>query len=347
MSGFTLGAHRIGEGRCFVIAEAGVNHNGDATQAHRLVDAAADVGADAVKFQVFDPARLVSRTAPTAGYQARQTGSDTQWEMLQQLTLPSDAFAGLQRHATERGRVFLATPFDEASADLLSSLGVPAFKTGSGELTNHRLIAHVARLGRPVLMSTGMSTLDEVDRAVAVARGASPVPLALFHCVSNYPAAVGDCNLRAMDTLRDAFRIPVGWSDHTAGIRISVAAAAMGADLLEKHLTLDRTQAGPDHEASIEPNEFADLVAGVRDIEAARGGGIKQPVAAELATRAVVRRSLHARVALPAGRVLSASDLVALRPEGGVPAADLERVVGRRLRGPVEAGRMLLADDFE
>lgn len=343
---FRIGARTVGAGRAFVIAEAGVNHNGDLALAHRLVDAAADAGADAVKFQVFDPTQLVAPSAPAAEYQSRLTGHRTQLEMLQALTLPKAGYAALQQHARERGIDFMATPFDEASADFLAELGVPALKFGSGELTNHALLAHGARLGRPLLVSTGMSTLDEVAGAVGAIRAAADVPLALFHCVSNYPAKPADCNLEAMRTMRDRFGVPVGWSDHTLGLPISLAAVAMGAELIEKHLTLDRAMPGPDHEASLEPASFGELISAIREIEQARGDGVKVPAQSELPTRAVVRRSLHARASFEAGHVLAADDVIALRPEGGVPAHELPRVLGRRLKAPVAAGQMLRPDDL-
>lgn len=340
---FNLGARTIGEGHpCFVIAEAGVNHNGDADLAHRLVDVAGDAGADAVKFQTFDPERLVSPLARRAEYQIANTGSaESQLEMLRGLVLPRDALAPLAAHAAERGLLFLSTPFDEASADVLESLGMPAFKVPSGEVTNHPLVAHVAAKGKPVLMSTGMSTLAEVAEAVEVVRENGDPPLALFHCVTSYPAAAAECNLRAIGSMRVAFGVPVGWSDHTEGLQLSVAAVAAGANLLEKHFTLDRDLPGPDHLASLEPGELTALVKAVREVEAALGDGVKRPTDSELVNVAVVRRSLHASRPLPAGHVLKAADLIALRPGTGLPPALRGRVVGRRLRVGVERGEML------
>ncbi len=339
----TLGAHTVGEGQpCLVIAEAGVNHNGEIGLAHRLVDVAADAGADAVKFQTFDPERLVSPLARKAEYQAANTGAaESQLEMLRRLVLPREALAPLAAHAAERGLLFLSTPFDEASADLLERLGVPAFKIPSGEVTNHPLVAHVAAKGKPVLMSTGMSTLAEVAEAVQVVREHGDPPLALFHCVTSYPAAPADCNLRAMGVMRATFGVPVGWSDHTEGMAVSLAAVAAGASLLEKHFTLDRGLPGPDHGASLEPAELAAMVKSVREVEAALGDGVKRPVASELANATVVRRSLHASRPLPAGHVLKPEDLIALRPGTGLPPALRQRLVGRKLKVDVEQGEML------
>jgi N-acetylneuraminate synthase len=339
----TIGDRTIGEGHpCLVIAEAGVNHNGDTDLAHRLVDVAADAGADAVKFQTFDPELLVSPLARKAEYQIANTGSsESQLEMLRRLVLPQEALAPLAAHAAKRGLLFLSTPFDEASADVLEGLGMPAFKVPSGEVTNHPLIAHLAAKGKPVLVSTGMSTLAEVAEAVQVVRENGDPPLALFHCVTSYPAAAADCNLRAIGAMKAAFGVSVGWSDHTDGIQVSLAAVAAGANLLEKHFTLDRSLSGPDHLASLEPGELTALVKAVRGIESALGDGVKQPAASELANAAVVRRSLHAARALPAGHMLKAGDLVVLRPGTGLPPTLRDRLVGRRLRVGVERGEML------
>jgi N,N'-diacetyllegionaminate synthase len=306
------------------------------------VDVAADAGADAIKFQTFDPERLVSPLARKAEYQVSNTGStESQLDMLRRLVLPEAALAPLAAQAQERGLIFLSTPFDEASADLLEQLGMAAYKVPSGEITNHELVAHVAAKGKPVLMSTGMSTLAEVAAAVQVVREHGDPPLALLHCVSSYPAAVADSNLKAIGAMRTAFGVPVGWSDHTEGIQVSLAAVAAGADVLEKHFTLDRGLPGPDHRASLEPGELASLVQSVRAIESAMGDGVKRPTDAELANSAAVRRSLHASRPLAAGHVLAATDLVALRPGTGLPPALRDRLVGRRLRVGVDRGEML------
>ena len=338
-----LGGRAIGEGHsCFVIAEAGVNHNGDPEVAHRLVDVAADARADAVKFQTFDPEHLVSPLARKAEYQIANTGSsESQLEMLRRLVLPHQELAALAAHAAERGLLFLSTPFDEASADALEGLGVPAFKVPSGDVTNHPFIAHLAAKGKPVLMSTGMSTLAEVAEAVQVVRENGDPPLALFHCVTSYPAAASDCNLRALAAMEAAFGVPVGWSDHTEGIQVSLAAVAAGARLLEKHFTVDRDLPGPDHRASLEPGELAALVQAVREVGSALGDGVKRPMLSELANAAVARRSLHASRPLPAGHVLEAADLIALRPGTGLPPAFRDRLTGRTLRVAVERGEML------
>ncbi|MEP7225721.1 MAG: N-acetylneuraminate synthase [Gemmatimonadales bacterium] len=338
-----LGSTTIGPGHpCFVIAEAGVNHNGDPALAHRLVDAASAAGADAVKFQTFDPEQLAAADAPKAAYQIANTGSaESQLEMLRRLALPREALEPLAAHARDKGLLFLSTPFDAVSADFLDGLGVPGFKVPSGEVTNLSFLAYLARKGRPMLVSTGMSTLSEVATAVSVVRASGNPPLALFHCVTNYPAAPADCNLRAIETMRRAFGVPVGWSDHTEGFYPSIAAVAAGASLLEKHFTLDRSLPGPDHRASLEPGELIQLVAAVRETEATLGDGIKRPAPSEAANARLVRRSVHAARPLPAGHVLAPQDLVALRPGNGLPPSTIGRLVGRSLRVELARGEML------
>jgi N,N'-diacetyllegionaminate synthase len=337
----------IGSGSCLVIAEAGVNHNGDPALAHRLVDAAADAGADVVKFQTFDPARLAAAGAPTASYQreAGETAVD-QREMLARLALPRETWASLQAHARDRGVVFLSSPFDEASADLLARLDVPAFKVASGELTNTPFLDHLARKGIPLLVSTGMAEMVEVADALETIAAAGDPPVALFHCVSAYPARPGDANLLAIGTLRAAFGVPAGWSDHTPGIEVAIAAVALGADLLEKHITLDRSLSGTDHAASLEPSKLAAMVAAVRAAEAARGSGEKVPVAAETEVASVARRSLHWAADREAGAVVRVTDVVALRPGTGIQPREMRSIIGRRLARPVTIGHAVQRDDL-
>jgi len=348
VSAFRIAHHTIGAGRCFVIGEAGVNHNSDVAIAHRLIDVAADAGVDAVKFQTFEPELLVSRAAPKAAYQQRNMGtSESQLEMLRALTLPRTAYVELMAHAAERDLMFLSTAFDEGSADFLEELGVAAFKVASGELTNHRLLRHLAHKGKPLLVSTGMATLEEVRDATAVVRGAGGRSLGLFHCVSNYPAAPEDCNLRAMETMRAELGLATGWSDHTDGIAVSIAAVALGAELLEKHFTLDRRLPGPDHAASLEPQALGEMVEALRAVEQARGTGEKRPVDAEIPIAALVRRSVHARCDLDAGHALRADDVVLLRPATGVPASREDWVIGRRLARSVSAGDPITESLFD
>ncbi len=344
-----IAGREIGPGNpCFVIAEAGVNHNGDPALARRLVDAAADAGADAVKFQTFRAEGLASPSAPKAEYQTRATGaSESQLDMLRRLELSREAHAGLMARCRDRGVVFLSTPFEEESADFLESLGVAAFKVPSGEVTNLPFLAHVARKGRPVILSTGMSTLEEVGAAVRCLRESGDPPLVLLHCVSRYPADPRDANLRAMATMSEAFEVPVGYSDHTAGLEVAFAAAALGAAVLEKHFTLDRALPGPDHAASLEPGELASLVRGIRLVESALGHGRKEPVLAEAETAAVARKSLVAVRDLPVGAILTRDALAVLRPGTGLAPARLEELLGRKLRREVREGVPLREEDLE
>ena len=325
----------------YVIAEAGVNHDGSVADAHALIDLAADSGADAIKFQTFDPAALVSDTAEAAAYQSANAGVRTQRELLERYVLPIPAWTELCAHAAERGVDFLSTAFDFASLDLVCDLGVAALKLGSGELTNKPLLAEVARRGLPVLCSTGMGTEGEVAAAV---EWLAPAPgLLLMHCVSSYPAPVEQANLRAMVTMRDRFAVPVGWSDHTVGTVSAIAAVALGAVALEKHVTLDRTRAGPDHAASADPAAFGEYVASVRAAHAALGSGRKEPASAELENIPLVRRSWHAARDLRKGTRIGAEDVVLLRPASGIAPA--EDVVGCELAHDVASGEPLRTAD--
>jgi len=345
----TIQDHEIGVGApCFIIAEAGVNHNGDVDFAHQLIDAAADAGADAVKFQTFDPTALTAPEARKAAYQVETTGAaGSQLEMLQGLVLASEVYPPLMRHAEQRGLVFLSTPFDEGSADFLDRLGLAAFKVSSGDLTTLPFLRFLAAKNKPLLVSTGMATLGEVMAAVSTIRQADEdFPLALFHCVSNYPAEPADCNLLAMHTLAQTFRCAVGWSDHTQDIHISLAAVALGAVLLEKHFTLDRTLPGPDHRASLEPDELRRMVAAIRDVEKARGDGLKRPVAAEAATATAARRSLYWAQSLEPGEIAQPESFALLRPGTGISPAERDLLTGRRVGRAVVAGQMVSREDF-
>lgn len=338
----------------YIIAEAGVNHNGSLAMALDLVDAAAVAGADAVKFQTFTAASLVSRSAPKADYQKRTTdGPETQLEMLQRLELGVADHDALIARCHQRGIDFLATPFDSASLDLLCRrFALNTIKVSSGDLTNAPFLLEIGRLAQRVILSTGMSTLAEVEDALGVlayaytaSPGSAPDPAAfaaayassagqdalrqavtLLHCTTEYPAPIGEVNLRAMDTMRVAFGLPVGYSDHTEGIHVPVAAVARGAVLLEKHFTLDKTLAGPDHRASLEPSELTAMVAAVRDIEAALGDGVKRPTPSELKNRAAARKSLVAAFPVVMGQPLVVTPK---RPGNGISPFRYWSVQGR------------------
>jgi N,N'-diacetyllegionaminate synthase len=344
-----IGNKSIGLGQpVFVIAEAGVNHNGDLKMARELIDVAVDSGADAVKFQTFHADRLVMPDAPKAEYQLRTAGdSESQLEMLRRLELSSDAHRELQSYCHKREIIFLSTPFDEQAADLLDELGVPAFKISSGDLTNSPLLEYVARKGRPVILSTGMSEISELIEAVSVLNSAGCENPILLHCVSNYPANASEANLRAMQTMRAAFDLPVGFSDHTEGIDISLAAVALGACVIEKHFTLDRTLPGPDHRASLEPGELGQLVQSIRRVESALGTGRKVPTASEVEIARVARRSLVAANEIPVGAILKRDMVIIRRPGTGMSPATLDTVLGRRITRSVAAGTLLEPGMFE
>jgi N-acetylneuraminate synthase len=326
----------------FVIAEAGVNHNGDVALAKELIDVACAAGADAVKFQTFRAEAIAAIDAPKASYQLATTSSEqSQFEMLRQLELSKDEHHLLKDYCCKKNITFLSTPFDPESADFLETLDVPAFKISSGDLTNTPLLQHVARKKKPVILSTGMATLQEVKDALTAINETGNDQVILLQCVSQYPASPGEVNLRAMETMRRAFNVPIGFSDHTEGIAISLAAVALGAVVIEKHFTLDRNLPGPDHRASLEPEELQALISGIRSIEAALGDGEKKPSAAELKTASVARRSIVAAQTIQAGAILSDEEVVLKRPGTGLPPSMLKSVVGKRVRRNIPAGTMI------
>jgi len=346
MTPISVAGRIIGPGQpCFIIAEAGVNHNGDLDLARQLIRVAAEAGADAVKFQTFRADALVTADAPKADYQTRLTDSgESQYDMLRRLELSADAHRELMAYCRDHNVLFMSTPFDESGADFLAELGVTVFKIPSGEIINLPFLSHVARLGKPMIVSTGMSRLGEVETAVETIRQAGNAAMVLLHCVSNYPADPADTNLRAMHTLATAFGLPVGYSDHTLGIEVALAAVALGACVIEKHFTLDRTMPGPDHQASLEPSELAAMIRGIRTVEAALGSGYKVPAASEQNTAQVARRSLVAAQDIPAGTVLTESMIAIKRPGTGLPPAMRPYLVGRRARADIPAGSLITLD---
>lgn len=337
----------------FIIAEAGVNHNGSPERALAMVDAAHAAGADAVKFQTFTAEKLVSPAAQKADYQTRETGSGNQHDMLKALEMSDDLHHALVARCAALGIEFMSTAFDAEAADFLVGLGMQHIKIPSGEITNHPFLAKLAGYDRDLILSTGMATMDEIEDAVAViaaARAAAghTAPLAerltILHCTSNYPAACSDVNLRAMQSIARATAMPVGYSDHTLGLAVSTAAVALGARVIEKHFTLDRTLPGPDHRASLEVDELTALVRQIRDVEAALGSDVKAPTASELPVRAVARRSVCAARDIRADTVLGADDLVLLRPASGIQPKELARVPGHPATVDIAAGTPITWD---
>lgn len=331
-----------------------MNHNGREDLALQLVDAAADCGADAVKFQTFSADRLVRKGAPAAEYQTKNTGFTDQYDLLKSVELDEAAHGRIASRCAELGIEFMSTAFDEEAANLLDSLGMRRFKVPSGELTNEPFLAHLARVGKELIVSTGMATMDEIHRAVeviATARQESGIlgdprsALTILHCTSNYPAALEDVNLRAMRTIAEETDLPVGYSDHTEGIDVACAAVAMGASVIEKHFTLDRNLSGPDHKASLSVSDLRTMIANIRRIESALGSAHKGPSASEQAVRELVRRSVTTVRDIAEGAAIQGADLVLLRPGTGIPPRDLHAVAGRIARKSIPAGTTLTWDD--
>jgi N-acetylneuraminate synthase/N,N'-diacetyllegionaminate synthase len=336
-----------GDEPALVVAEAGVNHDGDLCAALELVDAAAAAGADAIKFQTFVAQALATREAPLADYQRQRSGStDGQRAMLERLCLSTEQLATVAARCERRDILFLSSPFDLASATVLERLGAPALKIASGELTNLPFLGALARRATPLILSTGMATLSEVSEAVRVV-GEAGAPLVLLHCVSSYPTPLEQANVRAIDVLRSAFGVPVGYSDHCLGFDASLAAVARGACLLERHLTLDRTRVGPDHAMSLQPDELAELVRRVRAIEAALGDGRKVPQPAELQMRMYARRSIVAARRLEPGETLTADALAIKRPGDGLAPARLAELIGARVARAIEQDEQLTEAHLE
>ncbi|RJQ53084.1 MAG: N-acetylneuraminate synthase [Nitrospiraceae bacterium] len=334
--------------KTFIIAEAGINHNGSVKIAKELVDAAAEAGADAVKFQTFKAEELAAKTAVMADYQIKNTGmKKSQYEMLRELELPEAAHRELFTYCGKKKIMFMSTPFDVASADFLGKLGMEIFKIPSGEITNKPLIQRIAGKKKPLILSTGMSYLGEVEKAIRwinEARGharKSPL-LTLLHCVSNYPAVADDVNLLAIKTMKNAFGLPVGYSDHTMGTEVPIAAAAIGATVIEKHFTLDRTMEGPDHKASLEPHELGKMVAAIRTVERAMGDGIKRPVASEQSVSLLARRSLVAARQIEAGSTINPDDIAVKRPGNGILPEFQEVIVGMKVRRRIEKDSVIM-----
>lgn len=318
--------------KIFIIAEAGVNHNGDIALAKQLIDAGKNAGVDCVKFQTWITEELITESAPKAAYQVANDGEGSQFEMLKKLELSYSDFRELKAYAEEKGVYFLSTPDEEKSLDfLVDELDLKLIKIGSGEINNLLYLKQIAQKNRPVILSTGMCNLADVERAylTLVENGAPEV--AILHCTSEYPAPVETVNLKAMDTLKEAFKVTVGYSDHTNGIAISLAAAARGARIIEKHFTLDKQMDGPDHKASLDPIELKAMVEGIRAIENALGDGIKRIQAIEKETQLVVKKGIYAKLDLKAGDIITEAHLVGKRPVTDLPMEEYLSIIGKKL----------------
>ncbi|MEG1517373.1 MAG: N-acetylneuraminate synthase [Raoultibacter sp.] len=332
----------------YIIAEIGVNHNGDVELAKKLIDAAADAGCDAAKFQTYSTEKLVTKRAEKAAYQVKNThNAESQYAMLKKLELSIDDFACLKAHCAKRQIEFLSTPFDHDSVAVLENLEVSRYKIGSGDLTNKPLIECVARTNKPLILSTGMAELEEVAEALGWVREVSKAPVSLLHCTSNYPTAYDDVDMLAMETLRKTFGCPVGYSDHTIGFEIPVMAVALGACIIEKHITLDHAMEGPDHRASLEAKDLKTLVSMIRHVEAAFGNPEKHTRDSEAQTALVARKSVVALRDMKRGETIGAQDVAIKRPGSGLPPSSLNWVIGSILSCDVIADTPLKEADLQ
>ena len=315
----------------YIIAEAGVNHNGDPDLAKKLISEGAKAGADAVKFQTFKAETLVAKSALKADYQKKYTGSDeSQFDMLKKLELDYDIHKELMSYAEAKGIQFLSSAFDLESIDLLDELGLPVFKIPSGEITNLPYLRKTARLGKKTILSTGMSSMEDIEAALTVLRENGAKEIVVLHCNTEYPTPMEDVNLKAMNTIGEAFNVAVGYSDHTLGIEVPIAAVALGAIVIEKHFTLDKTMPGPDHKASLEPNELKEMVAAIRNIEKALGDGIKVPTASEKKNMAVARKSIVAKKDISVNETFTEENLTIKRPGTGISPMEWDNVIGTK-----------------
>lgn len=315
-----------------IIAEAGVNHNGSVQKAKEMIDVAKDAGADYVKFQTFFAKNLVTSSAEKAEYQKKSTSaSESQYEMIEKLELNKNDHFEIVEHCNRRDIQFLSTAFDHESIDFLSQLKIPFYKIPSGEITNLPYLRHIGLMGKPVVMSTGMSTLDEINEAINIFLniGMDKDDISLLHCNSEYPTPISDVNLKAMLTMRDHFGVKVGYSDHTLGIEVSIAAVAIGAKIIEKHFTLDRNLAGPDHLASLEPNELCEMIAAIRNVEKTFGDGIKKPTKSEMKNIFISRKSIVAKKNINIGEKFSEENLTTKRPGTGISPMSWDSMMGK------------------
>ena len=325
----------------YIIAEAGVNHNGSFALACKLVDAAKKAGADCIKFQTFKAKNLVSKNAEKADYQKKTTGDSSQQEMLKKLELSYDEFLQLKEYCKEVGITFLSTPFDFESIDFLNSIDMEFWKVPSGEVTNLPYLVALAKTHKPVVMSTGMCEMKEIEEAVAVLKQYGTTEITLLHCNTEYPTPFEDVNLKAMQTMRDAFGLEVGYSDHTKGIEVPIAAVALGASAIEKHFTLDRNMEGPDHKASLEPHELAAMVSSIRNIEKALGSDNKAPSPSEKKNMAIARKSIVAAKDIKKGEVFTEDNITVKRPGSGVSPMKWFDVLGTTAKRDFEEDELI------
>ncbi len=330
----------------YVIAEAGVNHNGSVENAFKMIDCAKECGCDCIKFQTFKADALVTSNAPKADYQMRNTnGSNNQFAMLKSLELNDREFEELKAHCDEIGIEFMSTPFDIESVDVLEKIGVTRYKISSGDINNKQLLQYVAKTGKSMVVSTGMSTIEEVRKAVDWIEQVGNHQITLLHCTSNYPTSYDEVNMKAMQTLQQKFGYPIGYSDHTKGDLASIVAVAMGATVIEKHFTLDKNMEGPDHKASLNVEELKEMVDDIRAVETIMGNGVKQPMKSELNTRSVARKSVVLAHNIQKGEILKKEDLVLKRPGNGLAPEYLDELIGKVLVRNMRAEEMITWKD--
>lgn len=337
--------------KVLIIAEAGVNHNGNMDLAKKLIDAAAAAQVDYVKFQTFKADKLVSKKAGLADYQKKnlESGVDSQIEMLRKLELDESMHHELIAHCNKRGVKFLSTAFDMDSIELLEKLEIDLYKIPSGELTNYPFLSRIGQKNKHTILSTGMATMGEIEAALEVLQeaGVSHDNITVLHCNTEYPTPMADVNLKAMNTIGQAFGVKIGYSDHTLGIEVPIAAVALGAVCIEKHFTLDRTMEGPDHKASLEPDELKAMVSAIRNIETALGNGIKQPSPSEKRNKEIARKSIHIAKDVKAGQVITWDDLIMKRPGSGISPMQAPDVLGKKIRTDLAADTLLNYSHFE
>lgn len=346
---FNIGNKVIGDGNpTFIIAEAGVNHNGDINIAKQLVDKAVDSGVDAIKFQTFKTEKLVTGYADMADYQKSNIGHiSSQFNMLKKLELSEESFIKIQEYCKYKGIMFLSTPFDFESADFLESIGILAFKISSGDLTNIPLLEHIAKFNKPIILSSGMSNLSEIEEALNAIYKLGNKEVAVLHCTSNYPAELRNVNLNAMNTVKNAFKVVDGYSDHTKGITVPIAAVAMGANIIEKHFTIDKNMQGPDHKASLNPIELKDMVQAIRDVEMSLGNGIKRYNPSEIDTMKAARKSIVASRNIKKGQSITLMDLDFKRPGTGLSPKFYLDIVGKKSNKDIKMDEQITLNIME
>lgn len=343
MKEFKIGKTKVGgDSPVFVIAEAGVNHNGDLNIAKEMVDAAVEFGASAIKFQTFKAEKLATKEAPKAEYQKELSQKEeSQLDMLKKLELSKEETKDIFNYCEKKRIGYFSTPYGFETASILQELGTPAYKIGSSDIDNYPLLKQIAKYGKPVILSSGMSTLGEIVDSLNWLRDGGCKEIALLHCVTSYPAKFEDVNLRVLQTFQQAFDVPIGFSDHTLGIAVSLAAVALGAKLIEKHFTLDKNMVGPDHKASLEPEEMKSMIDGIRNIEKSLGSPVKRLLPSEIPIKEVARKSITAAKDIPKGTLITKAMLAVKRPGTGISPKYWKIIIGRKTKADIKKDEMI------